>query len=214
MLEGHADRESRLSLAQSYREVGELTTQIDTIRDALAVHQRALAMFEDLAREAPDDPEIRRESGKCLLAVGLLMLRTDGGTAEGFDKVNQARAAIELAAAGKNASNDDRALLARIQSYIADHHHNQGHLDLALGASARSCEGWESLIQAGDQSEFARFGYAVTLDTRGLILKNLDRFPESIEAYAKARGLAESLFREHPAAAHWSRVRRPRPALA
>jgi eukaryotic-like serine/threonine-protein kinase len=198
LLEGHADRESRVSLGHAYREVGELTVQIDTIRDALTVQRRALAIFEGLARETPDDLEIRRDLGKCWLAVGLLMLRSDGGTAEGIAHVDRARAAFESAVAAQPSGNEDRALVARIQSYIADHHHSQGHLDEALEASARARESWESLVQAGDRSEFVRFGYATTLDTRGLILKNLDRFDEAIGVFAEARRLSEELVREFP----------------
>ena len=37
LLEGQADRESRMSLGHAYREVGELTPQIDTLQDALTV---------------------------------------------------------------------------------------------------------------------------------------------------------------------------------
>ena len=47
--------------------------------------------------------------------------------------------------------------------------------------------------------KFVRFGYATTLDTRGLILKNLDRFDDAIDAFAKARSLGEELVRENPA---------------
>jgi serine/threonine-protein kinase len=199
LLEGHADRESRLSLGRAYREVGELTTEIDTVRDGLAVQHRALAIFDDLAREAPDDPEIRRDLGKCWLAVGLLMLRTDGGTAEGFANVDRARALFESAVAARPSDIGDRAALARIQSFVADHHHNQGHSNDALKAIVQSCENWESLVDAGVQSEDVRFGYASTLDTRGLILKNLDRFNESLEVFAQSRQLNEELAREFPA---------------
>jgi tetratricopeptide (TPR) repeat protein len=199
LLEGHADRESRVSLAQSYREVGELTQQIDTLPDALTVHRRALAMFEGLAREAPDDLGIRRDLGKCWLAVGLLLLRQDGGTSEGIADVERAKAVIESAAAAPPSGHEDRALLARIQSFLADYQHNQGHIHEALEAINQSCANWEALVQAGDRSELVRFGYATSLDTRGLILKNLDRFDEALESFAKARQLAEDLVREFPA---------------
>jgi serine/threonine-protein kinase len=199
LLEGLADRESRLSLGRAYREVGVLTAEIDTLRDALAMQRRALTMFEDLAREAPDDSEIRRDLGKCWLAVGLLLLRTDGGTAEGFAYLDRSRAAFESAVAARPSDIEDRAVLARIQSYVADYHHNQGRYDQALKAIVQSCKSWESLVNAGVRSEFVRFGYASSLDTCGLILKNLDRFDESLEAYAKARQLSEELVREFPA---------------
>jgi serine/threonine-protein kinase len=199
LLEGHADRESRVSLGRAYREVGELSAQIDTIRDGLTMQRRALAMFEDLAREAPGDSEIRRDLGRSWLAVGLLMLRTDGGTTDGFANLDRAREAFRSAAAAHPADVEDGAALARIQSFVADYHHNQGHDDAALKAISESCENFESLYNAGVRSENVRFGYASSLDTRGLILKNLERFDEALESFAKARRLSEELVRDFPA---------------
>jgi tetratricopeptide (TPR) repeat protein len=199
LLEGHADRESRASLGQAYREVGGLTSEIGTLADGLLVQRRALAIFEELSRDAPDDPEVRLELGKSWLAVGLLMLRQDGGTAEGFANIERALATFERAVAARPSSNEDRALVARIQAYVADHNHNQGQFENSLDAIARSCDNWESLVKAGDRSENVRFGYASALDTRGLILKNLDRFDEALDAFAKARRLAEALVRDFPA---------------
>jgi eukaryotic-like serine/threonine-protein kinase len=199
LLEGHADRESRISLGRAFREVGELTQHIGTLSDALVVHRRAMAIFEGLAREAPGDPMIEPELGKCQLAVGLIMLRSDGGTTEGFESVERARKTFESAVAARPSDSEDRAFLARIQSFVADHHHNQGRLHQALEAIARSCQSWESLMQTGAKLEFVRFGYATSLDTRGLILKNLDRFHDAIDAFAKARQLGEELVRENPA---------------
>ena len=53
LLGGQTDRDSQLALGRAYYEVGELTMQLDSMKDALAMHQRALALFEDLASEAP-----------------------------------------------------------------------------------------------------------------------------------------------------------------
>ena len=64
LLEGQKDRESRLALGRAYRDVGELTSLIGSREEALAVHQRALGLFEEVSREAPDDPEPRYEIGK------------------------------------------------------------------------------------------------------------------------------------------------------
>jgi eukaryotic-like serine/threonine-protein kinase len=199
LLEGHADRESRISLGHAYREVGELTQHIDTLGDALTVQRRAMALFEGLAREAPGDPAIQRELGKCRLAVGLIMLRSDGGTTEGFESVERARAAFESAVAAQPSGSEDRASLARIHSFVGDYHHTQGHHNQALEAIAQSCQSWESLLRADAKSEFVRLGYATTLDTRGLILKNLDRFDDAMDAFVKARQIGEELVRENPA---------------
>src|SRR5262249_56431213 len=54
-LTDQSDRDSRRALAQAYYEVGKITREIETFRDALAVQRRALALFEGLAGDAPDD---------------------------------------------------------------------------------------------------------------------------------------------------------------
>ena len=73
LLEGHKDRESRLALGRAYRDVGELTILIGSREEALAVHQRALGLFEEVSREAPDDPEPRYEVGKSSVVIGSLL---------------------------------------------------------------------------------------------------------------------------------------------
>jgi eukaryotic-like serine/threonine-protein kinase len=198
LLEGHADRESRKSLGRAYREVGELTSELDTVRDALTVHRRALAMFEGLAREDPSDLEVRRDLGMCWLAVGLLLMRQDGGITEGIACLDRAREAFERATAGQASDNECRAELAGIQAYLSDHYLNQGHLETALEVSHQACENWEALVADDAGWVRARFGLAVALDNRGLILKNLTRNEEALETYTKARHLAEELVREFP----------------
>ena len=60
----------------------------------------------------------------------------------------------------------------------------------------RSCA--EGILQPRPVQATGPTNY-LDLDTRGLILKNLDRFEEGLEAFARARQLAEDLVREFPA---------------
>ena len=71
LLGDHTDRDSRLALGRAYYEVGELTRQLDSIKDALAMHQRALALFEELASEAPADAELQGEVERSYAAIAL-----------------------------------------------------------------------------------------------------------------------------------------------
>jgi hypothetical protein len=48
LLAGKPDRDSRLSLARTYREVAHLTHEIDSLSDAITVYRRRLTMLEDL----------------------------------------------------------------------------------------------------------------------------------------------------------------------
>src|SRR5262249_47461952 len=69
LLQGHQDRDSRLSLGRAYLEVGDLTRQLDSTEEAQKVLLRAVALFETLSREDPADVEPRRT-----LAFGLRFL--------------------------------------------------------------------------------------------------------------------------------------------
>ncbi len=73
MLGDQTDRDSRLALARAYYEVGELTRELDSKKDALAMHQRALAMLDELARQAPADAELQGEVERSCAAVAFVL---------------------------------------------------------------------------------------------------------------------------------------------
>ncbi len=99
LLGGQADRDSRLGLGRAYYQVGSLTRELDSTKDALAIHRRALALFEDLASESPADVGLRREVERSLGAIALL-LSSVGQKNESLAAADRARAiARDLAAA-------------------------------------------------------------------------------------------------------------------
>ena len=57
------------ALGRAYYEVGELTKELDSKKDALAMYQRALALFEDLATRATDDTELGGEIERTYVAI-------------------------------------------------------------------------------------------------------------------------------------------------
>ena len=119
LLGGQADRDSRLALGRAYYEVGELTRQLDSKKDALAMHQRALALFEDLAREAPADAELRREVERSYAAIALL-LSSLGQKAEALAATGRACAIAQDLAAADPADIGRRSELARVEHLHGD----------------------------------------------------------------------------------------------
>ena len=119
LLGGQADRDSRLALGRAYFEVGELTRQLDSMKDALAMHQRALALFEDLAREAPADAELRREVERSYAAIALL-LSSLGQKAEALAATGRACAIAQDLAAADPADLGRRSELARVEHLHGD----------------------------------------------------------------------------------------------
>ena len=136
----------RVSLGHAYREVGELTLQIDTVRDALTVHRvpwRCSRAWRD-----PDDPEIRRDLGKCWFAVGLLLMRQDGGITEGIAaspgsgglRVGRCRTAPRTTKPGPSWPGSSRTLRISISTRDIS--------TSGAGCLRRACENWEALVHA------------------------------------------------------------------
>ena len=73
LLQGQADRDSRLSLSRAYSEVAELTENIESQEQAVATRRRAVDQLEALDRERPGDAEIQHEPRAILAEPG-----TDG----------------------------------------------------------------------------------------------------------------------------------------
>jgi serine/threonine protein kinase len=198
LLEGQTDRESRRSLGRAYYEVGELTADIETLRDALTVQRRALTLFEGLAKEDPSDTDVWTPLGRCWVAIGLIHARLDGGTIESLADLERAREAFEAAVAARPSDTEARAALAETRSYITDHHMTAGRLELAVDGARRACADWEELVKIEPGSALARHGLAAALDTLATDLRSSGRSGEALEWYAKARALGEALVREAP----------------
>jgi serine/threonine-protein kinase len=199
LLEGQADRDSRMSLARTYRDVGGLTQEIETLSNAIPIYRHAVAILEGLAREYPSDTEVRRELGWTNYVLGSHLTRQDGGSSEGLADLERARDILESIVAARPSDRAGQADLARVDSYLSDYHQSQLQFGAALEASVRVCRRWESLIQTDPEWDRARFGLAIALDSHASILQRLERFDESLEPYAKARRLAEGLVPEFPA---------------
>ncbi len=71
---GHADRESRIALADAYYEVATLTADIDSMDAAWQVQRREAALLEDLVREMPGDLEPRRKLARCLESLSSILM--------------------------------------------------------------------------------------------------------------------------------------------
>ena len=74
LLQGHADRASRIALADAYYEVATLTADIDSMEAALQVETRETALLEDLVREVPGDFEPRRKLARCLESLSSILM--------------------------------------------------------------------------------------------------------------------------------------------
>jgi serine/threonine-protein kinase len=118
LLEGQGDPPSRLALARAYGEIGHLTEEIDQADQALVTHRRALALLDDLAREAPDDGRVRLERARALIRVAGLLGAKSGRLGDWVRAYEDACVALEAQLRADPSDPEARQLLARAEATL------------------------------------------------------------------------------------------------
>ena len=182
---------------RAYYEVGELTKELDSMSDALAMHQRAMGLFEVLSSEAPADKELRGEVERSYAAIALL-LSSLGQTADALAAAGRAAQSPEDLAASDPADIERRRELARV-----DHLHGVFLLDNSRVGEGAGCAraaraSQEELIRSSPTDERCRLELAKTCDDLALQLGSSGRTDEALAVYGRARELAEGLFLAKP----------------
>jgi serine/threonine-protein kinase len=198
LLQGHADRDSRLALGRAYFEVGELTYELDAIEEAQAIFRRALAVFEALSSENPADPVSRRALALTVKSLGLSFMSV-GRDDEALAAMRGSRDLFrELA----EADPDDRRLRGEWANA-------ELHYSAALSASHRpAAEELEAIERARSIVEAEVSADPRSVDFQPLLadvyhslawtLEEANRFEQALSAYERARNLLEAMFRAKP----------------
>ena len=194
LLGGQADRDSRLGLGRTYYEVGELTRQLDSMTDALAMHERALTLFEDLISKNPTDAELRSEVERSCLAVALL-LEAVGHNSQALAPAERACSIAQDLAAADPANIRRQVELAQAERRRAEILWAESHPAEALEGLERARRLQEELVRIDPSDEHFRDELAQTCDTLGMRLDESGRQSEALAAFDRARELGEALFR-------------------
>ncbi|MFI5455097.1 MAG: protein kinase [Isosphaerales bacterium] len=197
LLGGQADRDSRLGLGRAYYEVGELTSQLDSMKDALAMYYRALALFEDLASEAPADAKLRREIERSYSAIAL-RLSSLGQKAAALVATERACAIAQDLAAADPADIGRRSELARAEHLHGIFLFDNSRVGEGLDALERARASQEDLIRSSPSDEQFQLDLAKTCDDLAMQLEASGRTDEALAIYGRARDLVEGLFRANP----------------
>jgi serine/threonine protein kinase/TPR repeat protein len=198
-LKGQNDRSSRAALGRAYYELGELTGNIGSKEDALAIHRRGLALRVALAEEPDTGLSERADLGLSYQAIGNLLRQLGGGREE---------EAITEHAKG-------RTLLEEVARARPDDVQAQRNLHTSLTAIAgalqaryRYAEGQRVLEEAIAMLEILRKAhpeeYSLTGDEGydyvgiAFSMTSLNRLPEARVAYEQALRLLEPVATSHP----------------
>ncbi len=188
LLEGHKDRESRLALGRAYRDVGELTNSSGAREEAVSVHQRALAQFEELRRDTPNDPEPRFEIGRSSTIIAHLLSST-ARRAEAMQTIERGRTTLRNlvgAGAADEQTKYELAFAEHVYGILAD---TTDRVHERLGAYVRARGIMEGLVASNPSDEF-RMELASICDSLGFTLRTVGQNHEANAAFDRRANCA------------------------
>jgi serine/threonine-protein kinase len=197
LLKPQADRASRAALGRAYDALGEVTNQIGSKPEALAIHRQALAVRRALATEPGADATITGDVARSLRALGDLESLT-GDTSAALSSYREALAICESLARAHPA-------VTQFQSDLASYHNQMGLRLSETGKPAEALAAYgkaqainEALARANPDVTDFQFNLAKTHHNLGFLLSRIGKPAEALEAYAQSRAIFEALARAHP----------------
>jgi serine/threonine-protein kinase len=197
LLAGKTDAKSRRLLAAGYFQLGVLTEKIGGKTEALAVHQKSLALRRELAAAPGADVEMRLDVARSLGAVAGLLRAT--GDQEG------ALAAFEeerdLAAALAAESPTDA-----VRQQLASGHHGVGMLRSEMSKPAEALQAdeqaraiWQQLADANPAVTEFQSALAQSNNNIGLLMSRTGNPAEALKAWERAQSILQHLADANPA---------------
>jgi tetratricopeptide (TPR) repeat protein len=198
LLAGQTDAGSRKTLAAAYFQLGGLTFKIGDMKEALAVHRKALALRRELAAAEGVDVGARLDLARSLAAVCILLYFTGDPTGalraceELWDIATALEAEIETAAG--------RATLARSYQTVGYLRRQAGEPSEALKAYQKAQAIRQKLVDANPadaryQSEMATSHEGICL----LLLMWMGKPEEALTIARKALAIHQKLVDANPA---------------
>ena len=189
-------------LAAGYQKIGDVqgnpnAANLGDTQGALKSYRKALELYEALARQQPNDPEIQRELAGNLDSVGAVLAETgdQAGQLDAFRRslaVRQALAAVDpkgvLARRGLATS------YHRIASVLVD----QGKYGEAFTMWREEMEIFESLWNENPKDPKAQRNVALAYKYTGGTLERLAENPAALALYRKAVALDDARYNADP----------------
>ena len=199
LLHGHADRASRIALADAYYEVGTLTADIDSMEAALQVETRETALWEDLVREVPGDFDARRKLARCLESISSTLMGL-GRRDESFSALERERDLFRRLAESDPADRPGRGNWAKAELLYGDTIWRDYHRAREGRESMERASGMLEELVATDpsQSQF-RKDLALTYGALASRLVDEGKRDEALAYWSRTIAQYEALFRDNPA---------------
>jgi eukaryotic-like serine/threonine-protein kinase len=199
LLQGQADRASRIALATAYFDVGNLTADIDSMEAALQVERRGTALLEDLVREVPGDFETRRKLARCFVDISATLVGL-GQRAESFSAIERARNLFRGLAESNPADRRSQGDWAQAELLYGDTVWRDYHRAREGSESIdRACGMLEELVAADPSQSQFRKDLALTYGALASRLGDEGKREQALEYWSRTIVQYEALFKDNPA---------------
>jgi tetratricopeptide (TPR) repeat protein len=196
LLAGQTDAQSRKALADGYFQLGELTSNIASKPEALAVHRKALALRRGLAAVEGASVEARLDVARSLRAEGILLFFT-GDRTEALKAWEEQR---DIAAALEAESSTDA-----VRAVLAQAHNAIGALLIGTGKPVEAIQAYQQALGIRqkladahpDVAEYQR-DVALSHNNIGLAYIRTGKPEEALTPTRNALAIYQNLADAHP----------------
>jgi serine/threonine-protein kinase len=191
------DPGERGELGTAYRRVASISDTIGSKVDAVEAQQRALAIYQGLARARPDVLQHRRDLATCLNDLGIYRRET-GHLDESLQAHREALAIREELVADQPAN-------LRLQAELASSHDGIGHLQQMMNRRAEAMASYrralvirERLAAGRPEGAQLREELAKTLGAIGVLHRLDGKLSEAMVMYRRSLAIRERLAADRP----------------
>jgi tetratricopeptide (TPR) repeat protein len=204
LLDGQTDAKSRRLLAEGYFQLAQITAQVGSRTEALAVHQKALAIRRELAAAADADVETRLDVARSVGSVGAILFFS--GDAEAALACFMEQQSVAAALDAQSPSKAAQVVLAKGSTNAAGALQFLEKPNEALAANGKAAALLRKLLEDDPDSTELQFDLGFILCARGYLLWETGKWAEDFAAMEEARVILEKLVKENPAVPRFQRA--------
>jgi serine/threonine-protein kinase len=197
LLAGQTDAKSKKALAAAYFQLGELTDKIGDMKEALAVHRKALALRRELAAaEEGADGETRLDVARSLEKVGELLRETGdpAGALAAFEEQRELAERLE----SEHSTDAVRSIVAGSYYFIAFVLSGTGKPEEALAWHRKALAIYQKLADANPTVTQFQSNLAWSHNDIGSVLNNTGKLEEALASYRQALAIRQKLADANP----------------
>jgi serine/threonine protein kinase/tetratricopeptide (TPR) repeat protein len=202
LLRDQQDEESRQALGKAYFQLADLTGQIGSREQALAVHQKGLAIRQQLADANPTVFQYQRDLAWSHCSIGYLLWQT-GKTKEALESWQKDLAIRQKVADANPTVTQDQCSLVASHNNIAWLVSRTGGTREALESYRKTVAIQQKLVDANPTVAEHQRVLAWTHYNIGLLQSRTGKTKEALESYQKALAIREKLADANPTVAEY-----------